>query len=40
MSSADHRPATLIPGGAVFPHKHLTGIAGLQPHEILFLLDE
>ncbi|MGJ3649740.1 aspartate carbamoyltransferase catalytic subunit [Sphingomonas sp. GlSt437] len=40
MSSADHRPATLIPGGAVFPHKHLTGIAGLQPHEIIFLLDE
>jgi aspartate carbamoyltransferase catalytic subunit len=23
-----------------FPHRHLTGIAGLQPHEILFLLDE
>lgn len=40
MSSADHRPATIIPGGAVFPHKHLTGIAGLQPHEIIFLLDE
>jgi len=40
MSSADHRPATLIPGGAVFPHKDLTGIAGLQPHEITFLLDE
>lgn len=23
-----------------FPHRHLLGIAGLQPHEILFLLDE
>lgn len=23
-----------------FPHRHLTGIAGLQPHEIIFLLDE
>lgn len=40
MSPSDHRPATLIPGGAVFPHRHLTGIAGLQPHEITFLLDE
>ncbi|WP_326524635.1 aspartate carbamoyltransferase catalytic subunit [Sphingomonas sp.] len=27
-------------GRAAFPHRHLTGIAGLQPHEILFLLDE
>jgi aspartate carbamoyltransferase catalytic subunit len=25
---------------ALFPHRHLLGIAGLQPHEILFLLDE
>ena len=23
-----------------FPHRNLTGIAGLQPHEIMFLLDE
>ncbi len=23
-----------------FPHRHLTGIAGLNPHEITFLLDE
>ncbi len=23
-----------------FPHRHLLGIAGLQPHEIVFLLDE
>ena len=38
--SSDHRPATLIPGGDVFPHRHLTGIEGLQPHEIMFLLDE
>ena len=27
-------------GRAAFPHRHLTGIAGLEPHEILFLLDE
>ena len=40
MSASDHRPAALIEGGAVFPHGHLTGIAGLQPHEIMFLLDE
>ena len=32
--------AALIEGGAVFPHGHLTGISGLQPHEIAFLLDE
>ena len=40
MPPSDHRPATLIHGGAVFPHRHLTGIEGLQPHEIVFLLDE
>ena len=40
MTRSDHRPATLIPGGAVFPHRHLTGIEGLEPHEITFLLDE
>jgi aspartate carbamoyltransferase catalytic subunit len=40
MSASDHRPATLIAGGAVFPHRHLIGIGGLQPHEITFLLDE
>ena len=28
------------PGRLAFPHRHLTGIEGLQPHEILFLLDE
>ena len=37
---SDHRPASLISGGDVFPHRHLTGIEGLQPHEISFLLDE
>jgi aspartate carbamoyltransferase catalytic subunit len=40
MQPSDHRPAALIEGGAVFPHGHLTGISGLQPHEISFLLDE
>jgi aspartate carbamoyltransferase catalytic subunit len=40
MSASDHRSATLIKGGAVFPHRHLTGIGGLQVHEITFLLDE
>jgi aspartate carbamoyltransferase catalytic subunit len=40
MPISDHRPASQIPGGAVFPHRHLTGIEGLQPHEITFLLDE
>ena len=40
MRTSDHRPAALIQGGAVFPHGHLTGIDGLQPHEIMFLLDE
>ncbi|MEO5865482.1 MAG: aspartate carbamoyltransferase catalytic subunit [Sphingomonas sp.] len=40
MSALDHRPAALIAGGAVFPHRNLTGIGGLQPHEIVFLLDE
>jgi len=40
MSSSDHRPAALLKGSEAFPHAHLTGIAGLQPHEILFLLDE
>jgi aspartate carbamoyltransferase catalytic subunit len=40
MQRSDHRPSSLIPGRAVFPHRHLTGIEGLQPHEISFLLDE
>ena len=33
-------PDTPLPGGQMFPHRHLPGIAGLQPHEITFLLDE
>lgn len=40
MSPSDHRPAAQLPGRAVFPHRHLTGIDGLEPHEITFLLDE
>jgi aspartate carbamoyltransferase catalytic subunit len=40
MPASDHSPATLLPGSAVFPHRHLTGITGLMPHEITFLLDE
>ena len=40
MPASDHRPASQIPGGAVFPNRHLTGIEGLEPHEITFLLDE
>ncbi|HVR90796.1 MAG TPA: aspartate carbamoyltransferase catalytic subunit [Novosphingobium sp.] len=32
---------TRYPAGvAAFPHRHLLGVAGLAPHEILFLLDE
>ena len=39
MSNSPTRP---VDGREVhpFPHRHLTGIAGLQPHEIAFLLDE
>jgi aspartate carbamoyltransferase catalytic subunit len=40
MQTSDHRPGAQIQGSAVFPHRHLTAIAGLAPHEILFLLDE
>src|ERR1044071_3148459 len=40
MQASDHSPAAQLPGRAAFPHRHLTGIAGLQPHEITFLLDE
>ncbi len=40
MHVSDHRPAAQLSGGAAFPHRHLTGIAGLEPHHILFLLDE
>lgn len=40
MQTPDHRPAAQLYGSAAFPHRHLTGIAGLQSHEIMFLLDE
>lgn len=34
-------PAFTYPeGAAAFPHRSLVGIAGLAPHEIMFLLDE
>lgn len=35
-SPSTHYPA----GSAAFPHRGLVGIAGLAPHEIMFLLDE
>ena len=41
MTSPDALTAGRYPAGsAAFPHRDLTGIAGLAPHEILFLLDE
>ena len=40
MSSAAQSPATGLTGREAFPHRHLLGIEGLQPWEILFLLDE
>ncbi len=40
MPVPDARPAPLLAGRSAFPHPHLLGIAGLQPHEISFLLDE
>ena len=40
MHASDHRPSAQLHGRAAFPHRHLTGILGLQPHEILFLIDE
>ncbi|MFT4056322.1 MAG: aspartate carbamoyltransferase catalytic subunit, partial [Novosphingobium sp.] len=34
-------PEYTYPAGALaFPHRGLTGIAGLAPHQIWFLLDE
>ena len=35
-ASSDRFPA----GSAAFPHKHLLGIAGMQPWEIAFVLEE
>ncbi|MBM3928318.1 MAG: aspartate carbamoyltransferase catalytic subunit [Sphingomonadales bacterium] len=40
MSIRLHHRHAYPHGRAAFPHRDLTGIAGLQPHEILFLLDE
>lgn len=40
MQDAPPLPAIFDHGVHPFPHKHLTGIAGLEPHEIRFLLDE
>ncbi|PZO89193.1 MAG: aspartate carbamoyltransferase catalytic subunit [Sphingomonas sanxanigenens] len=34
------RPPLALAGAEMFPHRHLLGISGLQPHEISFLLDE
>lgn len=33
-------PSPYPPGRQAFPHRHLLGLAGLQPWEIAFLLDE
>ncbi|PKB19442.1 aspartate carbamoyltransferase [Novosphingobium kunmingense] len=41
MTSANHTPQSRYPAGsAAFPHRDLTGLAGLAPWELLFLLDE
>ncbi|MDE2434694.1 MAG: aspartate carbamoyltransferase catalytic subunit [Sphingomonadales bacterium] len=41
MTSAAQPPSGRYPvGSAAFPHRDLTGLAGLAPWEILFLLDE
>ena len=41
MTSQTFSPVGRYPAGsAAFPHQGLLGIAGLAPHEILFLLDE
>ncbi|MEP7222157.1 MAG: aspartate carbamoyltransferase catalytic subunit [Novosphingobium sp.] len=41
MTDAQPSPSGRYPaGGAAFPHDNLLGVAGLAPHEILFLLDE
>lgn len=39
-SPATLRPSRYPAGALAFPHRHLLGVAGLAPHEILFLLDE
>jgi len=40
MPAAPSSSAFGLHGAQAFPHRHLTGISGLQPHEIMFLLDE
>ena len=41
MTSANPSAADRYPAGSLaFPHRGLLGLAGLAPHEILFLLDE
>jgi aspartate carbamoyltransferase catalytic subunit len=41
MTSPPHTPSDRFPAGsAAFPHRHLLGIAGLQPWEIEFVLTE
>ena len=40
MHAIEPRSSAYPAGSAAFPHRHLTGIAGLAPHEIMFLLDE
>ncbi len=41
MTSPESSHASRYPAGSLaFPHRGLLGIAGLAPHEILFLLDE
>jgi len=41
MTSAKPLPTGRYPAGAAaFPHRHLTGLAGLAPWELLFLLDQ
>ena len=41
MTSLNSSPAGRYPAGSLaFPHRALVGLAGLAPHELLFLLDE
>ena len=41
MTASEHsQPGRYPAGAAAFPHRGLVGLAGLAPHELLFLLDE
>lgn len=40
MPDTTSSAASALTGSQFFPHRHLIGISGLQPHEITFLLDE